>query len=836
MKFSTLANLSKSLIVASIGLVLPSISIAQQSCSFIIHVNGATGADSPQCGTEESPCSKINVGIQRAITEGYSDVRVAASGTYNEVINLADGVSLWGGFDGQWAVTGLTTIAGGTSGPEFFTMKGENINSSTVISDFEIIAPDAITVGKSSYGVHVKNSIGLVFQRTTIRGGMGSSGTIGSAGTNADITGINGTPGASADEFNTACNDNSSGAGGVGATLSNPNTRGGNGGRGGYMDSDCGGFPDLDATDGIGGESATISGPGYGQPGGGSGTCAVGIDGTDGQTVHGIGGAGASTAASLSGDYWVATNGINGTLGVDGTGGGGGGGSGGCDSGTDSYGAGGGGGGSGGTAAPLAGTAGLSGGNSAAVFLLSSTCSFIDCSFILGVGGNGGNGGVSGVGTAGGIGGPGGSSVGDSQKGGDGGDGGAGGNSGGGGGGAAGSSYGIYGFNSTINQSGTTFTGGLAGAQGLGGSGIPTGVAGTDGSAGTVESVSGSVTDNVSELAAEPDPCIEILTLDVELTTLCGSQTTLVDFSAVGSFSGANTFTAQLSDANGDFSNPTDIGSVVSATSGTISVLIPLQTASGTGYRIRVVSSATPAIGNSNGIDLVINALPEVTANASLTTICLGDDVVLSGGGADTYIWDNNIVDGATVSPTETTIYTVSGLNTTTACSNTASVEVTVLEAVDASVEQAGNQLAAVLAGATYQWVDCDNANAPIENATEQTYLAPVSGNYAVVVTQNACSEISSCFNTTVVGAETEAENYVVLLYPNPSTGVVQFISNVNNPSEVSVVNMMGQVVFTKGNVTNNATIALDQLTNGVYLVRFSNQEVNVVRQLILQK
>jgi|GEM_PF-1566970 len=836
MKFSTLTKLSKSLVVVSIGFILPSISFAQQSCSFIIHVNGATGADSPQCGTEESPCSKINVGIQRALTEGYSDVRIAASGTYNEVINLADGISLWGGFDSQWAVTGLTTIAGGATGPEFFTMKGENVNSSTVISDLEIIAPDASTVGKSSYGVHLKNSTGLVFQRTTLRGGMGSLGTIGGAGTNASIPAINGTPGASADEFNTACNDNSSGAGGVGATLSNPNTAGGNGGRGGYMDSDCSGFPDLDATGGIGGVNATISGPGYGQPGGGSGTCAAGIDGTDGQTVHGVGGAGASTAASLSGDYWVATNGINGTLGVDGTGGGGGGGSGGCDSGTDSYGAGGGGGGSGGTAAPLAGTAGLSGGNSAAVFLLSSTCSFIDCSFILGVGGNGGNGGVSGVGTAGGTGGPGGSSVGDSQKGGDGGDGGAGGNSGGGGGGAAGSSYGIYGFNSTINQSGTTFTGGLAGTQGLGGTGTPVGVAGTDGSAGTVESVSGSVTDNISELAAEPDPCIEILTLDVELTTLCAGQTTLVDFSAVGGFSGSNTFTAQLSDANGDFANPTDIGSIVSATSGTISVLIPLQTASGTAYRIRVISSATPVIGGSNGIDLVINALPEVTANASLTAICVGDDVVLTGGGADTYIWEDNIVDGATVSPTETTTYTVSGLNTTTACSNTASVEVTVLEAVDASVEQTGNQLAAVLAGATYQWVDCDNGNTPIDGATEQTYLAPVSGNFAVVVTQNTCSEISSCFNTTVVSVDEQGENQVVSLYPNPSSGVVHFVSKAIHPFEIQVLNMMGQVILTKSNVTNNASIDLTHLTNGVYLVRFSNEEINEVQQMIVQK
>ena len=114
MKFSTTTKLFRSLAFVSIGFIFPSISAAQQSCSFIIHVNGATGVNSPECGGEDNPCFKINVGIQRALTEGYSDVRVAASGTYNEVINLVDGISLWGGFDSQWAATGLTVIAGGT--------------------------------------------------------------------------------------------------------------------------------------------------------------------------------------------------------------------------------------------------------------------------------------------------------------------------------------------------------------------------------------------------------------------------------------------------------------------------------------------------------------------------------------------------------------------------------------------------------------------------------------------------------------------------------------------------------------------------------------------------
>lgn len=813
---------------------------AQQSCSFILHVDGVSGANTTECGSESEPCATINYGIFRAYNGGFTDVRIRANTTYNEIVDLAPGVNLWGGFDAQWAATGQTTIEGAQAGNgEFYTINANGINVPTVLSDLLIIAPSASGSGKSSYGIHMSVSDSITLQRVNINGGAGASGDPGIAGTNATTGAANGAPGGYANEFNTACNDDDEGAGGSGAvTPGYPNTAGGNGGQGGNMDDDCSGFPDLDATPGINGNNAIISTTNsFGYRGAGGGTCSPGQNGLDGQTLHGTGGAGATGSANLVGFYWAATLASNGTLGANGTGGGGGGGSGGCDSGTDSYGAGGGGGGSGGIASSAAGTGGGSGGNSAALFMISSSCSLIDCNITLGIGGSGGNGGDSGTGTPGGDGGDGGNASGDSGAGGNGGDGGDGGNSGGGGGGAAGSAYGIWGNNSTVRTSNVSFNLGSAGSIGLGGNGTPTGVAGANGSAGQVLNLGGNLASAEEAIALEEDPCIEIITADLSILELCAGETATIGYNAVGGFSGANTFTAQLSDPSGDFSSPTDIGSVVSNSSGSMTITVPADALEGTTYRIRVVSSATPAIGTVNPTDIVIHALPAVVANASETTVCAGNSVTLTGSGADLHTWNNSALDGVAFVPTESLYYTVIGVDNATLCANIDSVLITVVELPDTSVIQSGNELAAVLGGASYQWLDCDNNYAVIPDAESQTYLASGSGNFAVAVTANGCADTSSCYNVIFVGLENEVEKgNVLLLYPNPSAGVFQLISNVEQTMEVSVFNTMGQMVHSQANFSNHSTMDLQGLSNGLYSVRFYNQDLNVVRQVIIQK
>lgn len=67
-----------------------------------------------------------------------------------------------------------------------------------------------------------------------------------------------------------------------------------------------------------------------------------------------------------------------------------------------------------------------------------------------------------------------------------------------------------------------------------------------------------------------------------------------------------NEVIAQLSDANGSFANPIELGRVTTNESGTIQGVIPANVAEGTGYRVRVVSTNYPMTSEDNGTDIAI--------------------------------------------------------------------------------------------------------------------------------------------------------------------------------------------------------------------------------------
>lgn len=77
-------------------------------------------------------------------------------------------------------------------------------------------------------------------------------------------------------------------------------------------------------------------------------------------------------------------------------------------------------------------------------------------------------------------------------------------------------------------------------------------------------------------------------------------------------------------------------------------------------------------------------------------------------------------------------------------------------EPLDNGVSVANATIVAGLFGSDYQWVDCGNNNAPIMGATDQSFTAEVSGNYAVMITQSGCTVMSECNMIIVVGTEEE--------------------------------------------------------------------------------
>lgn len=88
-------------------------------------------------------------------------------------------------------------------------------------------------------------------------------------------------------------------------------------------------------------------------------------------------------------------------------------------------------------------------------------------------------------------------------------------------------------------------------------------------------------------------------------------------------------------------------------------------------------------IGCKNTDDIFINVkeLPDVVAysNPGSRTICPKGSVVLWGGGAHSFKWNDSIPDSEKRFPTATTTYTVIGYDNVTSCSNTADITITVL-------------------------------------------------------------------------------------------------------------------------------------------------------------
>ena len=126
-------------------------------------------------------------------------------------------------------------------------------------------------------------------------------------------------------------------------------------------------------------------------------------------------------------------------------------------------------------------------------------------------------------------------------------------------------------------------------------------------------------------------------------TTFCSGASVSVPYTILGTYLSGNEFTAQLSDAAGSFTSPVAIGSVISTTSGTISATIPANTPTGTGYRIRVVSSNPAITGTINGANLSIFIFPTAPTTTG-SFICIGTTTgtVLSASGAvsgEVYRW-----------------------------------------------------------------------------------------------------------------------------------------------------------------------------------------------------
>lgn len=182
--------------------------------------------------------------------------------------------------------------------------------------------------------------------------------------------------------------------------------------------------------------------------------------------------------------------------------------------------------------------------------------------------------------------------------------------------------------------------------------------------------------------------------------------------------------------------------------------------------------------------------------------------------------------------------YTVSGVYTdvvsaTNFCDSIITTTLNVQLPVNASLEQNNNTLSAIISGANYQWLNC-STNLPVPGANDQTFNASSVGSYAVIVTENGCTDTSACVFVDVVSV---SENILfdIVIYPNPNDGdfIIQTDFEKNEDATFILVNSLGQEI---GLIKTLSTLKpAENLNTGIYLLFITTDQGIFTRKIVVQ-
>ena len=177
---------------------------------------------------------------------------------------------------------------------------------------------------------------------------------------------------------------------------------------------------------------------------------------------------------------------------------------------------------------------------------------------------------------------------------------------------------------------------------------------------------------------------------------------------------------------------------------------------------------------------------------------------------------------------------TLTGFALTGSTSNWVASQTLPMATVDNSItnDNAGT-LTATATGATYQWVDCNNSNSPISGATSQTFSPTTVGSYAVELTKNGCTAVSSCESVTTLGVKLNEFSKSISMFPNPTNGITNIQLNQSYETiEATVYNITGQTILSKEFNNTNAFSLNINSSNGIY---FLSIETNSGENAILK-
>ena len=218
-----------------------------------------------------------------------------------------------------------------------------------------------------------------------------------------------------------------------------------------------------------------------------------------------------------------------------------------------------------------------------------------------------------------------------------------------------------------------------------------------------------------------------------------------------------------------------------------------------------------------------------LTSIAGCDSLVTVDLEIFQSTVTDVQLTTTNVITYNDVVYSQTGNYTQT-LESINGCDSIIYIEVFILQdGWPLSVE--GEDIVNAVPGQSYQWVDCNNNNAPIPGATEQSFTPTQSGNYAVIVYGNVGQVMSDCVQFTYVGIE-DKEQTSLRVYPNPFNDVINIDTDQSN-AMYAITDISGRRV--KEGMLNQRQLSLNDLSSGTYTLQVFTSEANFALKIVKQ-
>lgn len=208
-------------------------------------------------------------------------------------------------------------------------------------------------------------------------------------------------------------------------------------------------------------------------------------------------------------------------------------------------------------------------------------------------------------------------------------------------------------------------------------------------------------------------------------------------------------------------------------------------------------------ISNAQGCDSLLTVdLTILESTSAYQTLSTCDRMISPSG---LYVWTSSGVYHDTVSNVQ-------------GCDSLITIDL-IVHTVDTAVVQSGFTLTADSSAEAYQWLDCHDSFNVLPDEIDHTFYAVENGSYAVEITENGCVDTSACFVITTVGISEEEMRANILLYPNPTEGMVHIDLGELRDAAISVFSIDGRKIHHKEQINASVYELTINDAPGIYIL-----------------